>query len=69
MVYRNLCQDYLLEMGPTQILGDHATIFIVHHVVIHADFSSMIFFGSLDPHLLVRSELGQTRPFETDERS
>ena len=42
----------------TQILVDHAPLFIVHHVKLHVDFSSTNFFwGLLD------NELGQSPPF------
>ena len=49
MVYMNLHEAYLLEVDVTQILADHEneTLFIVCHVGVHVDFSSVII--SLDP--------------------
>ena len=41
MVSRNLRQAHLLEVGLTKIMGDHETLSEVHHVGLHADFSSM----------------------------
>jgi len=41
MVFRNLRQADFLEVGLTQILGDHETLSIVRHVGLHVDFSSM----------------------------
>jgi hypothetical protein len=41
MVSRNFCQAHLQEVGLTKILGDHETLFIVRHVGLHVDFSSM----------------------------
>ena len=42
IVYRNLCEAYLVEVGLTQITTNHDTLLIVCHVGIHVDFSSMI---------------------------
>ena len=41
MVSRNLRQTHLLEVGLTQIMGDHETLSIVCHVGLRVDFSSM----------------------------
>ena len=41
MVSRNLRQAHLLEGGLTKISEDHETLFIVWHVGLHVDFSSM----------------------------
>ena len=46
-VSRNFRQTHLLEVGMTQILVDHAPLFIVHHVKLHVDFSSTNVFGGL----------------------
>ena len=60
----NLCRACLLEAGLMQILGYHETFLMVCHVEICVDFSSKInFFGPSGLHLLMWSELGQSRPF------
>ena len=41
MVSRNLCEAHLLEVGLMKLSGDHKTLFIVRHVGLHVDFSSM----------------------------
>src|ERR1700738_3989491 len=41
IVYRNLCQAHLLEVGLTQIPVDHAPLSTTCHVGLHVDFSSM----------------------------
>ena len=41
MVSRNLRQAHLLEVGLARIPGDHETLFIVRHVGLHVDNSSM----------------------------
>ena len=41
MVSRDLCQAHLLEVGLTKIPRDHESLFIVCHVGLHIDFSSM----------------------------
>ena len=41
MVSHNFCQAHLLEVGLTQILGDHETLFIISHIGLHVDCSSM----------------------------
>ena len=46
-VYHNFRQAHLQEVGLKQISADHETLFIIGHVEIHVDFSSMII--SLDP--------------------
>ena len=43
MVSWNFRQTHLLEVGMTQIPVDHAPLFIVRHVGLHVDFSSMNF--------------------------
>ena len=43
MVYRNLRQAYLLEVGLTEILEDHGALSITYHVGLHVDFSSTNF--------------------------
>ena len=42
MVCQNLHQAYPLEVGLMQIFADYETLFIVCHVGIYVDFSSMI---------------------------
>ena len=41
MVSQNLCEAHLLKAGLLKISGDHETLFIVCHVGLHVDFSSM----------------------------
>ena len=43
MVSRNLRQAHLLEVGMTKIPGEHETLFLVRHVGLRANFSSMKF--------------------------
>jgi hypothetical protein len=43
MICRNVHQAYLLEVGSTQILANHKTLFVVCHARIHVIFSSMIY--------------------------
>ena len=38
MVYRDLRQTYMLEMGLSQVLVDNETLSIVYHVGVHVDF-------------------------------
>ena len=65
IVFYNLRHTYLLEVGLTQIPALHAPLFITCHAELHVDFSSTdFFFGPLDLHLLVESELGQCPPFQ-----
>ena len=40
MVFWNLGQAHLLEVGLTQILVDHALLSTTYHVGLHVDFSS-----------------------------
>jgi hypothetical protein len=47
MVSRNFRRTHLWEVGPTQILVDHAPLFIVRHVGLHVDFSFTNFFLGL----------------------
>ena len=44
MVSRNLHQVHLLEVGLAQIPGDHETLSIVRHVVLHLDFLSLNYY-------------------------
>ena len=41
MVFHNLRQAQLQEVGLTKIPGHHKTLYIVRHVGLHVDFSSM----------------------------
>ena len=41
MVSQNLRRAHLLEVGMTEIPGDHEILSIVRHVGLHVDFSSM----------------------------
>ena len=41
MVSENVRQTHLLEVGLTQIPGDHETLSIVRHVGLHVHFSFM----------------------------
>ena len=41
MVFRNLCQAHLLEVGLMKNWGDYETLSTVYHVGLHVDFSSM----------------------------
>ena len=64
MVYRDLRQAYLLEVGMTQISTNHETLSIICCLGIHIDFFVQDdFFGPLGLHLLVWSELKQCRLF------
>ena len=47
MVFRNLRQTYLLEVGLIQILIYYPPLSTTYHVVLHVDFSSIDFFGDL----------------------
>jgi hypothetical protein len=42
MVCQKFCQAYLLEVNLTQIVAKHETLFVVYHIRIRADISSMI---------------------------
>ena len=47
MVSWNFRKTHLLEVGLTQIPGDHSPLSIVHHVGLHVDFSTTNFFMGL----------------------
>ena len=47
MVSWNLREAHLLEVGMKKIPADHETSFIVCHVALHVDFSSMKYYLSL----------------------
>jgi hypothetical protein len=71
MVSHNFHQTHLLKVGLAQIPVDHAPLSIVRHVGLHMDFSSTNVFWTSNSylHLLVRSELGRSPLFSTNESS
>jgi hypothetical protein len=65
MVYWNLHWAYLLEVGMTQIPTNHETFFILCHVGINVDFSSMIIFLAFKASPPSVRWLGQSWPFQS----